>query len=51
MPDNEHINIFHDPRGYYTLTIDGKFCGNFDTIPEAANEAEQIVWNKEDEAV
>ena len=29
------IRIVHDPRGYYTLFIDGKFAGNYDTESEA----------------
>jgi hypothetical protein len=46
MPDNEHIDIVRNPKGYYTLKIDGRFCGNFDTIVEASKEAEQILWEK-----
>lgn len=34
------IEIQRDRRGYYTLRIDGRFEGNFDTAEEAAREAE-----------
>lgn len=37
------VNISRDKRGYYVLTIAGKFEGNFDTINEAAQEAEKIL--------
>lgn len=30
--------IIRDPRGYYTLFIDGKFAGNYDTESEARQE-------------
>lgn len=35
MPD---VEISRNPRGYYTLYIDGKFAGNFDTFGEAVDE-------------
>ena len=30
--------IIRDPRGYYTLFVDGKFAGNYDTESEARQE-------------
>lgn len=37
--------IKHNPKGYYTLTIDGEFQGNFDTVEEAVNEASELIYN------
>ena len=43
-------DIRHDDRhGYYTLTVNGQFEGNFDTMREAALEYEQIVKEKKEE--
>lgn len=33
--------IVHNSRGYWTLTIDGQFAGNYDTYSEAENDCEQ----------
>lgn len=38
--------IKRDPRGYYTLYINGVFEGNYDTAAEAAQAYEQIVWGE-----
>lgn len=34
--------IEHKSPGYYTLSIDGKFEGNYDTFIDAAEELEHI---------
>ena len=31
-----------DKGSYYTLLVDCEFCGNYDTVKEAADEYEQI---------
>lgn len=33
-------------QGHYTLIIDGTFVGNYDTVSEAAHEAEDILSGK-----
>lgn len=40
---SERIQIARNPRGYYTLTVNGIFEGNFDTLKEAADEAEAVL--------
>ena len=37
------FEIERSPRGYYILTVNGKFEGNYDTVSEATNEAEEIL--------
>ena len=37
------IQITRNPRGYYTLTIDGKFEGNYDSAEEASREVSSIL--------
>ena len=41
------VEIKRNPRGYYTLMIDGKFAGNFDTAQEASKEAEDILYGQQ----
>lgn len=36
------MEIKRDPRGYYTLLVNGMFAGNFDSISEAAQEYEDL---------
>jgi len=38
--------IKRDPRGYYTLYIDGVFAGNFDTRSEADREYNIILEDR-----
>lgn len=38
--------IKRDKRGYYTLYIDGVFEGNYDTMSEATQAYEEIVWGE-----
>lgn len=40
---SELIKIVRNPRGYYTLTVNGIFEGNFDTAKEAADEAKAVL--------
>ena len=47
MSKNPIVEIKRNPRGYYTLYIEGDFAGNFDTAQEASNEAEQIIHSEE----
>ena len=42
---NSGIKIVHQ-QNHYTLTIDGAFIGNYDTVSEAAHEAEDILCGK-----
>ena len=35
------IDVKRNPSGYYTLYLNGQFAGNFDTISEALQEAEE----------
>lgn len=37
------VEIKYDKRGFYSLKINGQFAGNFDTVNEAAQEAEVII--------
>lgn len=37
----------HDHCECYTLTVDGKFCGNFDTVSEAAAEFDRLRLQEE----
>ena len=34
----------------YELVVDGKFCGNYDTVAEAANEYESLCMQEEQSA-
>ena len=34
------IDIVHSPFGYYTMYIDGRFYGNYDTVKEAFDDVE-----------
>ncbi len=34
------MQIKHNPRGYYTMYVDGKFFGNYDRIGEAITDYE-----------
>ncbi len=38
--------IRRDERGYYTLTLDGRFEGNYDSYMEAAEAYEEIVYGE-----
>lgn len=40
-----NMEIKHNPRGYYTLMVDGKFAGNFDSVQEAMDEYEALYAN------
>lgn len=40
----------HEHCDCYTLSVDGKFCGNFDTVKEAAAEFDRI-WTDEQERI
>lgn len=48
MTPDMDIVISRNDRGYYVLTIDGRFEGNFDTLKEAADESERILFGGED---
>ena len=37
------LRIIHDPHGYYTMYIDGKFYGNYDTVSEAVADYESLI--------
>lgn len=41
-----HMEIKRDPRGFYSLWIDGRFEGNYDTYTEAAKAYEEIEWGE-----
>ena len=43
------VEIKHNPRGYYTLYVDGRFGGNFDTYGEARREYEEEYENAQQE--
>ena len=36
---------------YYEMTVDGQFCGNYDTVKEASEEFEQMKQAATDEEV
>ncbi len=36
------MEIKRDPKGYYTLLVNGEFAGNFDSVCEAAKEYEDL---------
>ena len=38
----------HEHSECYTLMVDGKFCGNYDTVVEAANEFESLRMEEEE---
>lgn len=42
MKDEPYVSITRDPRGYFTLMIDGEFAGNFDTLREAYAELKEL---------
>lgn len=44
MSDPE-MEIKRSPRGYYTLTVNGEFAGNFDSVREATDEYESLYRN------
>lgn len=48
---NPEVQISRDSRGYYVLTIDGVFIGNYDTLSEAADEAEEMLFGAVSKAV
>ena len=35
------MEIKRSPRGYYVLTVDGKFFGNYDTVSEAMDDYDE----------
>lgn len=37
MSDTE-VRIVRNPRGYFTLYVNGQFAGNYDTVNEALKE-------------
>ena len=37
----QEMKIERNPRGYFTLYLNGRFVGNFDTVREAIEEAER----------
>lgn len=39
-------SIEHDNKGYYTLFVNGKFEGNYDTVNEAIQEIERLKAQK-----
>lgn len=41
----------HDAAECYTLIVDGQFCGNFDTVMEAAKEFDEMRLREEAEEV
>lgn len=43
MAEDRYVSIKRDPRGYFTLTIDGEFAGNYDTLQEAYAELNELV--------
>ena len=45
MRDAPEMEVRRDPRGYYTLTVNGRFAGNFETVTEAVIEYETLYEN------
>lgn len=43
MFNTPDVEIRRNSRGYYTLYMNGDFVGNFDTVQEASQEAEDIL--------
>ena len=41
-----HMEIKRNPKGFYTLYIDGRFEGNYDSYTEAAKAYEEIEWGE-----
>ena len=49
MCNTPDVEIRRNSRGYYTLYVSGDFVGNFDTVQEAAQEAEDILREKQEQ--
>ena len=50
MPDTYKITRNSKGQQYYTLTKNGKFIGNYDTVKEAADDLETIVSEEKKKA-